>query len=92
MKPVPDSAYVILLQDPKRQPAWRLYVGQTVRDPYWRFDQQKSGYNASGEVRRFGVCLLPGLYEHLNPLRQWESLDLEAALADAFRSARGRMG
>jgi hypothetical protein len=33
------------------------------------------------------VCLLPELTEHLNPLQQWESLDLEAALADTFREA-----
>jgi hypothetical protein len=81
------SVYVVLLHDPKRQPTWGLYVGQTARDPDWRFDQHKSGYKASGEVRRFGICLLPELYEHLNPLRQWESLDLEAALAKAFRAA-----
>jgi hypothetical protein len=64
-----------------------LYVGQTSRDPDWRFDQHKAGYKASGPVRRFGVCLLPDLTEHLNPLQQWESLDLEAALAEAFRQA-----
>jgi hypothetical protein len=33
------------------------------------------------------VCLLPELFEHLNPMRQWESLELEAALADAFQAA-----
>ena len=79
------SVYVILLYDPNRL-SWGLYVGQTARDPDWRFDQHKSGYKASGDVRRFGVRLLPELYEHLNPLRQWESLDLEAALAEAFRA------
>ena len=31
--------------------------------------------------------LLPELAEHLNPMQQWESLELEAALADAFREA-----
>jgi len=67
-----------------------LYVGQTSRDPDLRFDQHKAGYKASGSARRFGVCLLPELVElveHLNPMRHWESLDLEAALADAFRAA-----
>jgi hypothetical protein len=33
------------------------------------------------------VHLLPDLVEHLNPMQQWESLELEAALADAFRQA-----
>lgn len=81
------SVYVILLHDPKRPLPWGLYVGQTSRDPDWRFDQHKAGYKASSSARRFGVCLLPQLVDHLNPMRQWESLDLEAALAEAFRAA-----
>jgi hypothetical protein len=81
------SVYVILLHDPRRRDSFGLYVGQSSRDPDWRFDQHKAGYKASGEVRRFGVCLLPELFEHLNPMLQWESLDLEAALAAAFRTA-----
>jgi predicted GIY-YIG superfamily endonuclease len=81
------SLYVILLHDPRRRDPWGLYVGQTSRDPDWRFDQHKAGYKASGAVRRFGVRLLPEAVEHLNPLRGWESLDLEAALAEALRDA-----
>ena len=81
------SVYVILLHNPARRDAWGLYVGQTSRDPDWRFDQHKAGYKASSAVRRSGVRLLPELVAHLNPMRQWESLDLEAALADVFRGA-----
>jgi hypothetical protein len=81
------SVYVILLHDARRLQPWGLYVGQTSRDPDWRFDQHKAGYKASGSVRRFGVRLLPELVDHLNPMRQWESLELEAALADTFRAA-----
>ncbi len=81
------SVYVILLHDPGRRQPWGLYVGQTARDPDWRFDQHKAGYKASSAVRRFGARLLPELVDHLNPLRQWESLDLEAALAEALRAA-----
>ena len=79
------SVYVVLLHDPSRREAWGLYVGQTARDPDWRFDQHKAGYKASGAVKRHGVRLLPEVVEHLNPMRQWESLELEAALAEAFR-------
>lgn len=79
--------YVVLLHDPRLGGRWGLYVGQTSRDPDLRFDQHRAGYKASGSVRRFGVRLLPDLVGHLNPIRQWESLDLEAALADAFRAA-----
>jgi predicted GIY-YIG superfamily endonuclease len=81
------SVYVILLHNPARRDPWGVYVGQTSRDPDWRFDQHKSGYKASKAARKFGVRLLPELFEHLNPMRQWEALDLEAALADAFRAA-----
>jgi hypothetical protein len=81
------SVYVVLLRDPRRRDPWGLYVGQTSRDPDWRFDQHKLGYKASGAVKRFGVCLLPELTEHLNPMHQWESLELEAGLAEALRQA-----
>ncbi|WP_174296876.1 GIY-YIG nuclease family protein [Sphingomonas bacterium] len=80
------SVYVILLHDARRRTPWGLYVGQTARDPDWRFDQHKAGYKSSSAARRFGVRLLPELVAHLNPMRQWESLDLEAALADKFRA------
>src|SRR6476619_566730 len=71
------SVYVVLLHDPSGMGRWGLYVGQTSRDPDWRFDQHKAGYKASGAVRRFGVRLLPELFEHLNPMKHWESVDLE---------------
>ena len=79
--------YVILLHDPSGNGRWGLYVGQTSRDPDLRFDQHKAGYKASRAVKRFGVCLLPELVEHLNPMMGWESLELEAAMADAFLGA-----
>lgn len=81
------SVYVVLLRDPRRVDPWGLYVGQAARDPDWRFDQYKAGYKASGAVKRCGVCLLPALTEHLNPMQQWESIELEAGLAEAFRHA-----
>jgi len=81
------SVYVVLLHDPSREGRWGLYVGQTSRDPDWWFDQHKSGYKASSAVRRFGVRLLPDLVGHLNPMKGWESLEIEEALADALRLA-----
>ena len=81
------SVYVILLKDDRRMGRWGLYVGETSRDPDLRFDQHKSGYKASGAARRFGVRLLPELVAHLNPLRRWEAIELEPALAEAFRDA-----
>ena len=81
------SVYVVLLRDPRGAGRWGLYVGQTSREPDLRFDQHRAGYRASRAVRRFGVRLLPELVGHLNPMMAWEALDLEAALAEAFRSA-----
>jgi predicted GIY-YIG superfamily endonuclease len=80
------SVYVVLLHDPRRSEPWGLYVGQTARDPDLRFDQHKTGYKSSSAARRFGVRLLPDMVAHLNPMRQWESLDLEEALAEALRA------
>ncbi|RAK52424.1 hypothetical protein DJ018_13835 [Phenylobacterium deserti] len=81
------SVYAVLLHDGRRSEPWGLYIGQTSRDPDLRFDQHKAGYKASGAAKRFGVRLLPDLVEHLNPMRAWEALELEAALAEVLREA-----
>jgi hypothetical protein len=81
------SVYVALLHDPRLGERWGLYVGQTSLDPDLRFDQHKAGYKASSAVKRFGLRLMPELVEHLNPMHSSEALDLEAALAEAFRAA-----
>jgi predicted GIY-YIG superfamily endonuclease len=79
--------YVVLLEDRNRAARFGLYVGETSRDPDLRFDQHKTGYKASRFVNRHGVRLLPDLTAHLNPMRRWEAIDLEEALAEAFRAA-----
>jgi predicted GIY-YIG superfamily endonuclease len=81
------SVYIALLEDRRRACRWGLYVGQTSCDPDTRFDQHKTGYKASRWVNRFGVRLLPELVTHLNPLRAWEAIELEAALAEELRRA-----
>jgi predicted GIY-YIG superfamily endonuclease len=77
--------YVVLLEDRRRACRWGLYVGETSQDADVRFDQHKTGYKASRYANRFGVRLLPDLVEHLNPMKRWEGLELEAALAEEFR-------
>lgn len=81
------SVYIALLEDRRRACRWGVYVGQTSCDPDTRFDQHKSGYKASRWVNRFGVRLLPELVDHLNPLRGWEAVELEAALAEELKRA-----
>lgn len=79
--------YVVLLKDSRAAGRWGLYVGETSLDPDMRFDQHKTGYKASRYVNRFGIRLLPQLFEHFNPLRRWEAVELEPVLAEAFRAA-----
>jgi predicted GIY-YIG superfamily endonuclease len=79
--------YIALLEDRRRACRWGLYVGETSRDPDQRFDQHKTGYKASRVVSRFGVRLLPELVHHLNPVRRWEAVELEAALAEELSRA-----
>ena len=81
------ALYVVLLKDTRSLDGWGLYVGETTLDPDLRFDQHKTGYKASRHVKRFGVRLLPQLFEHFNPLHRWEAVELEPALAEAFRHA-----
>ncbi len=81
------ALYVVLLKDSRSAGRWGLYVGETSLDPDMRFDQHKTGYKASRYVNRFGIRLLPQLFEHFNPLRRWEAVELEPVLAAAFREA-----
>ena len=76
------NVYVILLCDEvwrrdrrfrKRNPDYRpnmpcVYVGQTSLDPEERFEKHKNGNKASRIVRKYGIRLVPELYEHLNPV------------------------
>lgn len=88
------NLYVILLSDGvwhrrkfrERNPHYRLarpcvYVGQTSLDPEKRFEQHKNGYKASPIVRKYGIHLVPGLYEHLNPVPSAEREEREERLA-----------
>lgn len=52
-----------------------------------RFDQHKAGHKASRWVNRFGVRVIPELVTHLVPLRRWEAVELEAALAEELARA-----
>ena len=64
-----------------------LYVGMTGTGPEERFADHKAGYKANSYVKRYGVRLMPELYERLNPMTYDEALATEARLADELRSA-----
>jgi hypothetical protein len=90
--------YVILLDDkaaqhrsvlrvnPKRDPAKPcVYVGMSGLPPEHRFENHKHGYKAAWVVEKYGVRLVPELYEHLNPMPYDAALQMEIDLADDLR-------
>lgn len=79
--------YVALLKADWATSRYGVYVGESRYIPAKRFAQHKAGIRAAGSVERNGVCLLPALYEHLNPLSKPEAKHIEGALAEAFKAA-----
>src|ERR1041384_59956 len=58
-----------LSENPRRDPAKPcLYVGMTGLQPEERFWNHKNGEKAARLVQKFGIRLLPELFEHLNPM------------------------
>ncbi len=49
------------------------------------FKKHKAGYKASRYVRKYGVRLMPELYEDLNPLTYNEAVIAEQGLARKLR-------
>jgi len=89
------NVYVILLSKLSRQMRWGfhavgrpemscVYVGQSWYGPEERFQMHKEGTHSSYFVRRFGLGLLPGLYQRFHSLSREVALEAEAALADAL--------
>lgn len=73
--------YVVLLSERVwNEPAFRksnpdhdilkpcVYVGMTGLDPDLRFDKHMAGIQANRFVLRYGVRLMPELYEFYNPM------------------------
>ncbi len=94
------SVYVILLDDavvqhrfvlrlnPRRDPAKLcVYVGLTGLPVEHRFENHKHGYKSAWVVEKYGVRLLPELYEHLNPMPFEAAVQMEMDLAADLRAA-----
>src|SRR5438093_6915124 len=59
----------ILQRNPQRDPSKpAVYVGMTGLPVDRRFENHKNGYKSACLGRRYGVRLLPELFEHLNPM------------------------
>ena len=77
----------ILRVNPKRNPAKPcVYVGMSGLPPEHRFENHKHGYKAAWVVEKYGVRLMPELYEHLNPMPYEAALQMEMELAADLRN------
>ena len=92
--------YVVELADPvwneasfrKANPDHQLgkpfvYVGMTGLDPDLRFDKHKAGIQANRFVFKYGLRLLPALYEVYNPMPYEAAREMEVELAIGLREA-----
>ena len=99
-QPFHHNVYVILLSDavakypsilrlnPKRDPLKPcVYVGMTGIPVDHRFENHKNGYKSAWVVRKYGVRLMPELYEHLNPMPFEAAVQMEIELAEDLRTA-----
>jgi hypothetical protein len=64
-----------------------VYVGMTGLDPDVRFDKHKAGLQANRYVQRYGLRLLPELYELYKPMSYDQARDLEVELAIDLRES-----
>ncbi len=64
-----------------------VYVGMTGLDPDVRFDKHKAGLQANRYVTKYGLRLLPDLYEGFNPMRYEEAQAREVEIGIDLRSA-----
>lgn len=90
--------YVVLLSDRvwnepgfrRANPDYRpgkpfVYVGMTGLDPDLRFDRHMAGVQANRFVLRYGLRLMPELYEIYNPMPYEAAREMEVELALGLR-------
>jgi hypothetical protein len=75
-------------ENPKRDPKKPyVYVGMSGLMPEERFANHKAGIKAASVVKRYGIRLLPELFEHLNPMPFEAAVQMEIDLAEDLRRA-----
>jgi hypothetical protein len=93
------SVYVILLDpavlrhpsilrlNPNRDPAKPcVYVGMTGLAVQDRFQNHKEGQKSAWVVEKYGLRLMPELYEYLNPMPFEAAAQMEKDLAEDLRA------
>jgi hypothetical protein len=77
----------ILRTNPTRDPAKPcVYVGMSGLPPEHRFENHKHGYKSAWTVKKYGIRLLPELYEHLNPMPFEAAAQMEKDLTEDLRA------
>jgi predicted GIY-YIG superfamily endonuclease len=64
-----------------------VYVGMTGLDPDVRFDKHKAGIQANAYVLKYGLRLLPDLFEGFNPMGYEDAVEREIEIGIDLRSA-----
>jgi predicted nuclease with RNAse H fold len=64
-----------------------VYVGMTGLDPDLRFDKHKAGIQANTYAMKYGLRLLPDLYEGFNPMTYKAAQVREVEIGIDLRSA-----
>ena len=64
-----------------------VYVGMTGLPIEQRFENHKNGHKSAWVVEKYGVRLMPELYEHLNPMPFEAAAQMEKDLAGDLRNA-----
>jgi len=64
-----------------------VYVGLTGLTPEERFANHQQGVKSSLYVKRYGIRLVPELYEHLNPMPYEAAAQMEKDLTEDLRRA-----
>ena len=93
------SVYVILLDplvlqipavsrlNPNRIPSKPcVYVGMTGLPVDHRFENHKNGYKSARLVKKYGIKLMPELYQHLNPMPFEAAAQMEKDLTEDLRA------
>ena len=58
-----------------------VYVGMTGHDPVTRFDQHKASIKSNKYAMKYGIRLMPEIYEKLNPMPYGDAQYMEVDLA-----------
>src|ERR1041385_7320094 len=68
----------VLRRNPTRDPRKpAVYVGMTGLSVDHRFENHRNGYKSARLVKKYGLRLLPELYEYLNPMPYAHAAQME---------------